>query len=42
MLLTIFSGNRSNGSGEEEIFIRFFNLYGHGGHLGGHHHVIKF
>ena len=31
MLHTKFSGNRSNGSGED--FLRVFNIYGHGGHL---------
>ena len=33
MLHTNFRGNRSNGSGEED-FLRGFNIYGHGRHLG--------
>ena len=33
MLHTKFRGNRSTGSGEED-FLRVFNIYGHGGHLG--------
>ena len=33
MLHTKFRGNRSNGSGEED-FLRVFNIYGHGDHLG--------
>ena len=32
MLHTKFRGNPSNGSGED--FLRVFNIYGHGGHLG--------
>ena len=33
MLHTKFCGNRPAGSGEED-FLRFFTIYGHGGHLG--------
>ena len=33
MLHTKFHGNRSNDSGEDN-FLRGFNIYGHGGHLG--------
>ena len=33
MLHTKFRGNRPAGSGEED-FLRFFTIYGHGGHLG--------
>ena len=32
MLPTMFHGNRSNGSGED--FLRVFNIYGYGDHLG--------
>ena len=33
MLHTKFQGHRSFGSGEED-FLRFFTIYGHGGHVG--------
>ena len=33
MLHTRFQGHRSIGSREED-FLRFFTIYGHGGHLG--------
>ena len=33
MLHTKFRGNRPPGSGVED-FLRFFTIYGHGGHLG--------
>ena len=33
MLHTKFQGHWSIGSGEED-FLRFFTIYGHGGHLG--------
>ena len=33
MLHIKFRGNRPTGSGEEDI-LRFFTIYGHGGHLG--------
>ena len=33
MLLTKFHGNWPASSGEED-FLRFFTIYGHGGHLG--------
>ena len=33
MLHTKFQGHRSIGSGEEN-FLRFFNIYEHGGHVG--------
>ena len=38
MLHTKFQGHRSINSGEED-FLRFFNIYEHGGHLG---HVTLF
>ena len=38
MLHTKFHGNWLPGSGEED-FLRFFTIYGHGGHLG---HVTSF
>ena len=34
MLHTKFPGNRPAGSGEEEVFLRVFTIYGRGGHLG--------
>ena len=37
MLHTKFCGNQSAGSGEE-YFLRVFNIYGRGGHLG---HVTR-
>ena len=37
MLHTKFRGNRPAGSGEGD-FLRFFSIYGHGGHLG---HVTR-
>ena len=37
MLHTKFLGHRPFGSGEED-FLRFFTIYGHGGHLG---HVTR-
>ena len=37
MLHTKFRGNRPAGSGEED-FLRFFTIYGRGGHLG---HVTR-
>ena len=33
MLHTKFQGHRSIGSGEED-FLKFFTIYGHGGHVG--------
>ena len=36
MLHAKFQGHRTSGSGGED-FLRFFTIYGHGGHLG---HVI--
>ena len=33
MLHIKFQGHRSSGSGEEH-FLRFFTIYGHGGHVG--------
>ena len=33
MIHTKFRENRSTGSGEED-FLKFFTIYGHGGHLG--------
>ena len=44
MLYTKFHGNRPASSGEED-FLRFFTIYGHGGHLGhecDQHYVNKF
>ena len=37
MLHTQFRGNRPAGSGDE-VFLRGFTIYGHGGHLG---HVTR-
>ena len=37
MLHTKFQGYWSTGSGEED-FLRFFTIYGHGGHVG---HVTR-
>ena len=33
MLHVKFQDHRTSGSGEED-FLRFFTIYGHGGHLG--------